>query len=195
MKRGDYGENPIAQPSPQEAGGHDASGVATVGPQGPSGSRGSQGHQTGENNPRSPSDGGPLPSPQAPRDHLRGRHTERIRPEDLDTLENEITQAFQQAQPAIAWNLTRELLELSRKSLVEAAKARFRVNFGTDMCERCDGLRAGKGVVATCYQVKLCYFDNLKEKPTTRQQSIIKDLTRSLPTAPRSPKNRDPEKT
>lgn len=60
--------------------------------------------------------------------------------------------------------------------MLEAAKARFSINFGTATCERCEGLRAGDGVVATCYQVRLCYYNNVKKEATPKQKSIIEGL-------------------
>lgn len=61
--------------------------------------------------------------------------------------------------------------------MAEAARARFRVNFGTDVCERCEGLRVSEGVAATCFQVKLCHYDNVKVTP--KQRGVLQELTRS----------------
>lgn len=61
-----------------------------------------------------------------------------------------------------AWTATQSLLTLARQAVQDAASARFKVNFGTSPCDSCDGLKAGPGVVATCFQVKQCYYTNLK---------------------------------
>jgi len=196
MKRGDDGTDPTAQPNPRETGSDDTSRVGETGSQGTSGGGNGKRRQASESHSGGDSDGRPLPHAQEAWDHLRSRHPERIRPEDLDVLEDLIIRAYQQAQPSVAWSLTTDMLTLSRKFLTEAAKARFRVNFGTDVCERCDGLRAGEGVAATCYQQKLCYFDNFKKTPTHRRRGIIEDLVGSfLPTDSQSPMNQTQKKT
>jgi len=56
---------------------------------------------------------------------------------------------------------------------VEAARARFKTTFGTDRCNRCDGLKAGPGVAATCFQVKQCYYRNFKDADLTPKQSRV----------------------
>lgn len=64
-----------------------------------------------------------------------------------------------------------------RKLDVEAAQLRFRLNFGTPVCERCDGLKAGPGVVATCFQVRQCNYSNVKEgEITPRQLRVLQNL-------------------
>ena len=75
--------------------------------------------------------------------------------------------------------LTRELLDLARDLAIEAAKARFQKNFGTNQCLSCEGLKAGPGVTATCLQVRQCYFDNFKDaKPSPRQNRLIDSLSK-----------------
>lgn len=60
----------------------------------------------------------------------------------------------------------------------ELAKLRFGTNFGTDICTDCDGLKAGPGVVATCFQVKACNFTNVKEgDDANRHLRVIANLT------------------
>jgi hypothetical protein len=60
---------------------------------------------------------------------------------------------------------------------LEAAQLRFRLNFGTHICDRCDGLKAGPGVVATCYQIRQCYYDNIREgEGTPKQKRVIESL-------------------
>jgi hypothetical protein len=91
-------------------------------------------------------------------------------------MESQLTTAFQKGDPAAAWSLTQSLLEMARALMIEAAKARFEVNFGTSICERCEGLRAGVDVVATCYQTKLCYYRNVKKEVTPKQRGVIDKL-------------------
>ncbi len=50
---------------------------------------------------------------------------------------------------------------------------RFRLNFGTPICDRCDGLKVGPGVVATCFQVRQCNYDNVKQGAMTPRQSRV----------------------
>lgn len=57
----------------------------------------------------------------------------------------------------------------------EAAQARFKANFGTSQCEHCDGLKAGPGVVATCYQVQQCNFTNIKEDDMSSKHERVID--------------------
>ena len=62
--------------------------------------------------------------------------------------------------------------------MVEAAKLRFRLNFGSEYCDNCDGLRAGPGVVATCFQVKQCNYTNFKDgEVAPRHLRIIQSLS------------------
>lgn len=74
--------------------------------------------------------------------------------------------AFESGDPRRAFQaaglVATRLLELDE----EAARLRFQVNFGTPICTRCDGLRAGPGVVATCFQVRRCRYTNVKEGDT-----------------------------
>lgn len=77
----------------------------------------------------------------------------------------------------MVWNLVRKLLDLTRSLLVEIARNRFRTNFGTEVCERCEGLHAGENVAATCFQTKLCYYGNVKRDPSPKQKGVIDDLT------------------
>ena len=182
MKRGDHGksEDSIAQPASHKTGGHDNPTVGQVGSNSPQSRRGREGHQEGEGHPSSPSDGRPGPSAQTAGNHLRSRHPEGIRPEDIDNLEMQLIVAFKAAKPADAWSLTHKLLELARSLQVEAAKARFQVNFGTSMCESCEGLRAGDEVAATCFQTKRCYYDNVKKDMTPKQRGIMDSLLRQF---------------
>lgn len=61
---------------------------------------------------------------------------------------------------------------------LEAASLRFRLNFGTVVCENCEGLRAGLGVVATCYQIRRCEYRNIREGDAEpRHLEVIRRLT------------------
>lgn len=87
--------------------------------------------------------------------------------------------AFRSGKPARAWELVQQLLTFSRKAVIEAGQARFKVNYGTTTCETCDGLKAGEGVLATCFQVRQCYYRNVKAgSESPKQRSIINELTR-----------------
>ena len=108
---------------------------------------------------------------------MRGRPPKGVRPEEVDEIEVQRKAAFQNAAPARVWELVQQLLALSHEIVVEAGQARFQANFGTEVCEKCDGLKAGKGVTATCFQLKRCYYGNLKETDTSpKQRQIIKGL-------------------
>ena len=70
------------------------------------------------------------------------------------------------------------LIEAYRALDVEAGKLRFKLNFGTARCQDCDGLRAGPGVVATCFQVQRCDFTNVKEGAVSpRHRRILESLS------------------
>ena len=59
----------------------------------------------------------------------------------------------------------------------EASALRFRINFGTPICDHCDGLRAGPDVVATCFQVKQCNYESVKEGAgSPRQHRVLQNL-------------------
>lgn len=72
--------------------------------------------------------------------------------------------AFQLGDPELAYAATLNLIAAYREQGVELARLRFTLNFGSPVCENCDGLRAGPGVIATCHQIKQCNFDNVKEE-------------------------------
>jgi hypothetical protein len=61
--------------------------------------------------------------------------------------------------------------------MVEAAKARFKANFGTEVCNHCQGLKAGPRVGATCFQMQACYYTNFGEDEVTpKHQRVIGKL-------------------
>lgn len=66
-------------------------------------------------------------------------------------------------------------MALAHLAVTEAGTARFRVNFGSPMCEDCEGLRAGLGVTATCFQVKRCFYTNVKASDASPKQLRVID--------------------
>lgn len=71
-----------------------------------------------------------------------------------------------------------ELSNAYYEAMAEASRLRFKLNFGSDVCERCEGMRAGLEVVATCFQVKRCDFTNIREgQGDPRHLRIIEKLT------------------
>lgn len=67
---------------------------------------------------------------------------------------------------------------MSHRLLRDLAASRFRENFGTEVCGRCDGLKAGPDVVATCYQTKQCYYSNQKAGDENPVQARLISLLR-----------------
>lgn len=76
---------------------------------------------------------------------------------------SKLFEAFREGDPVRAYEEATNLLRAYDRALDEIGRLRFRVNFGSSLCERCDGLRAGPGVVATCYQVQRCHYGNVRE--------------------------------
>jgi hypothetical protein len=139
-----------------------------------SSSTGSPGeHQSGREHDSSQTDG----------NHLRKRHHARVpRPHEVEIISEALTQAFTDGDPEKAWVHARELIQISQGLVIEAGKARFEANFGSDKCNNCDGLKTGPGVVATCFQIRQCYFTNVKEGDVgPRKRAIIEGLTSKIP--------------
>ena len=86
-------------------------------------------------------------------------------------------ESFQTGNPAVVYGEAEKLIAAYRELLGEAARLRYKLNFGTAVCENCDGLHAGPGVIATCYQVRECHFTNLREAPT-RHLRVLDHLTK-----------------
>lgn len=80
--------------------------------------------------------------------------------------------AFNTGNPAAVFIEAQKVVEAYKELVGEVARLRFRLNFGTDTCTNCDGLRAGPNVIATCYQTKECHFTNLKDTPTRHLRVI-----------------------
>jgi len=123
-----------------------------------------------------PGEGGP--GAQTLTGHLRQRHPEGFpRQVDVDRLEQKLDEGFRRGDPQRVWEVSRELLAFVRSAVDEAARARFEVNFGTEICQRCTGLKAGPKVTATCFQVRACYYTHFREdKMSPKQHQIIGKL-------------------
>lgn len=67
-------------------------------------------------------------------------------------------QAFRSGEASALWGLSRQIRGECEKLVAEMARLRFRLNFGTPVCDDCDGLTAGPKIVATCFQVKQCHY-------------------------------------
>jgi len=107
-------------------------------------------------------------------DHLRKRRAERVAtPNDVGVIEDALLEAFKQGDPEAAYQLVRDLADLALSSVVDAAKARFKANFGSKRCLSCEGLEVSPGVVATCVQVNQCYYTNFKQGDLTPKQARI----------------------
>lgn len=74
-----------------------------------------------------------------------------------------LMQAFLEGDFNVAYTAALNLQQFYRELASEVSSLRFRLNFGTSLCRDCEGLRAGPGVIATCYQIQKCDFRNLKE--------------------------------
>jgi hypothetical protein len=72
-------------------------------------------------------------------------------------------QAFLDGDFEKAYHSALELRTAYHEALIEAAHQRYRSNFGTEACTNCNGLKAGPGVLATCFQVQKCNFDSIHE--------------------------------
>lgn len=90
---------------------------------------------------------------------------------------DQLEQAFGAGDAPVAYDAGTRLASAYRALWAEAANLRFRLNFGTPVCENCEGLKAGPGVIATCYQVRACNYDNVKEgRGTPRQLRVLQRL-------------------
>lgn len=116
--------------------------------------------------------------PASDEHHLRERHTPRVPTlVDVERIEADLLNAFKAGSPQLAWEKAQELSSLAKEALRQAAKDRFKVNFGTDVCNACDGLKVGPGVLATCFQIRQCNYSNVKST-TPRQETLITRLTK-----------------
>ena len=98
--------------------------------------------------------------------HFQGRPRPRVpTPLQVNLLESQLHQAFKNGSPQEVWEISHTLVGMAREAVVEAARARFEANFGTRQCLTCDGLKVRPGVVATCAQVKQCYYTSIIGDP------------------------------
>lgn len=110
--------------------------------------------------------------------HLRERHSAGVPTlADVESVEADLRFAFESGNPNLAWQKSQELISLAKEALRQAAKDRFKVNFGSEVCNTCDGLKTGPGVLATCFQVRQCNYSNVKGT-TPRQDHLITRLTK-----------------
>jgi hypothetical protein len=75
---------------------------------------------------------------------------------------------------------TQHLIEALREVIADAARLRFDTNFATPVCDRCEGLNAGPGVIATCFQLRQCHYGNVSEDSITPRQRRVLDVMQRL---------------
>jgi hypothetical protein len=157
--------------------------LGTVGPAGHRPSGTGEGQSISSDQERS-GDGQRSPYAEKLGYHWGNRPSERVpHPREVESIEQELEEAFREGAPEKVWALSRQLVEIAKEAVMEAARSRFKVNFGTSRCERCEGLRAGPGVAATCFQVQQCHYDNVKQNDLTPKQSrVLKLFSGSDPT-------------
>jgi len=97
------------------------------------------------------------------RDHLGHRPGTRIPGTRVVDPSETLFKAFLEGDFEKAYLAAEDLRAAYHEALNEGARLRYRSNFGTDLCEHCDGLKAGPGVLATCFQVQKCNFDSIHE--------------------------------
>jgi len=97
------------------------------------------------------------------RGDLRSRRHPRIPGTRVIDPSETLLQAFMDGDVEKAYQSALELKTAYHEALIEASRLRYRVNFGTEACSNCEGLKAGPGVVATCFQTQKCNFDSIHE--------------------------------
>jgi hypothetical protein len=109
------------------------------------------------------------------RDGFDSRIPGRLTPDPSETL----IQAFLDGDVELAYKSATTLAGAYHEALAEGARLRFKLNFGTSTCENCEGLHAGPGVQATCFQVQRCNYTNIRDgHESERQQRLISRLLR-----------------
>lgn len=83
--------------------------------------------------------------------------------------------AFHAGDPERAYEAALDLRRAYHEAMTEAARLRFKLHFGSATCDRCSGLVAGPDVAATCFQVRLCNYTNVKIGDADLQQRNIID--------------------
>ena len=137
-------------------------GVGRPGVQSSQGGRASGGPESNldhESDPR----GASREDSQELRDRNRDRHQPGIPGSRVEDPSEVLLQAFLDGDFERAHQAALDLKSAYHEALLEASRQRYRANFGTDACLNCDGLKAGPGVVATCFQVQKCNFDSIRE--------------------------------
>lgn len=102
-------------------------------------------------------------NPSELRDHIRYGSGARIPGQRVVDPSDTLLQAFLDGDFEKAYNSALELRTAYHEALNEAARQRYRSNFGSQTCNSCEGLKAGPGVLATCFQVQKCNFDSIRE--------------------------------
>ena len=109
------------------------------------------------------------------RDHLRHGSGARIPGTRVIDPSEVLLQAFLDGNFEGAYQAAQELRAAYHEALNEAARQRYRAHFGSESCNNCEGLKAGPGVLATCFQVQKCNFDSIREGSESPTQLKILD--------------------
>ncbi len=94
-----------------------------------------------------------------------------------EELADDALEAFSSGNPATVFSAVKKLAEAYQELCVETSRLRFRVNFGTPICMSCNGLKAGPGVLATCFQIQRCNYDHILDGDASQKHlRILKSL-------------------
>lgn len=115
--------------------------------------------------------------PSTARDRVSSRPETRVPGQDLDP--DLLLESFKTGDPQQVYDAFRTLVGAYRDVVHEAGRLRFLVHFGSARCESCEGLKAGPGVVATCHQVRVCNFTNIKEGDIRKEHRMV--LEKNVP--------------
>jgi len=107
------------------------------------------------------------------RDNLTDGSRPRVPPAQVDP--EDLLRSFETGDPSAVYLEAQKLVQAYQKQSLELAQYRFKVNFGTPICTNCDGLRAGPGIVATCFQRQQCHYSNFKEGDHTPKVGRVLD--------------------
>jgi hypothetical protein len=90
---------------------------------------------------------------------------------------DQLVQAMRAGDGRTAFDAGMRLVTAYQTLFHEAAQLRFQINFGGPFCQHCEGLTAGPGVAATCFQIRQCTFGNVKEGDATpKQLRVLQNL-------------------
>ena len=112
--------------------------------------------------------------------HPPGRPPPRLSREGLIAAD-QLVRGFQVGDATLAYEAGVVLAEAYRTLWIEAAQLRFQQNFGGPVCQDCDGLKAGPGVIATCFQLRQCNYESIKEGDETPRQRVLQSLLGDRP--------------